>query len=106
MKLKKLPTSRMSANDGRIINVLMEDEDIEKTITSLPKPPDKAGIIPVKLKRKMSMKSAYAEAYVNPEKAVESVLALKELGNPHYSGVSVDEDFLSKVEQEVKNSLF
>ena len=102
MKLKKLPSSRMSANDGRVINVLMEDEDIEKTITSLPTPPDKAGIVPVKLKRKMSLKSAYAEAYVNPEQAVQSVLMLKELGNPHYIGISIDEDFLSKVEKEVR----
>ena len=104
MKLKKLPSSRMSANDGRIINVLMEDEDIEKTITSLPRPLDQSGIVPVRLKRKMSLKSAYAEAFINPEKALQALVTLKELENPHYSSIPIDEDFFNKTDEKVSFS--
>ena len=39
MKIKKLPKSRMQAILDRVINVPIQDDDITKTVTSLPRPP-------------------------------------------------------------------
>ena len=50
MKIKKLPKSMMPAVVDKVINVPMELQDVEKTIHSLPRPPDEAEIIAVKLK--------------------------------------------------------
>ena len=64
MKIKKLPKHTMSAIVDTVINVPMELEDIEKTVTSLPRSPEDSELVVVKLKRKMSLKGAYAEAFI------------------------------------------
>ena len=67
----------------------MELEDIEKTVTSLPRLPNEAELVVVKLKRKMSLKGAYAEAFISPAKVIAAVEKLKELGNPHYQNIEI-----------------
>merc|ERR1711974_437878 len=96
MKVVKLPTSRMRAVKDRIINVPMTDEDISRTVTSFPRTEEKAGVIAVKLKRMMGMKNCHAEEFINPEKPIKAVKKLKELGNPFYEGVDINENFLEK----------
>ena len=97
MKVVKLPKSRMSAVKDRIINVPMTEDDVSKTVSSLPRPLDAAGLIPVKLKRKMEMKTYHVEEYVNPNKCIDAVKKLKEIGNPFYQNISVDENFHQQV---------
>ena len=94
MKIKKLPKHMMSAVVDTVINVPMEVEDIEKTVTSLPRLPDEAELLVVKLKRKMSLKGAYAEAFISPAKVIAALKKLQELQNPHYINIKINEDFL------------
>ena len=96
MKIKKLPKSQMAAVVDKVINVPMELQDIEKTVSSLPRPLDGAEIIAVKLKRKMSLKSCYAEAFISPDRVLAAVMKLKELDNPHYRNIKIDPDFFKQ----------
>ena len=97
LKLFKLPKSRWSALKDKIINVPITDDDILKTLselTSLPRLPDQAGLIPVQLKRKMSYKSAVQEAYIDPQKLITAVAKLKELKHPGYTAVNLPNNYL------------
>ena len=92
-KIFLLPKSRMSAVKDRIINVPMSEVDISKTVSSLPRPLDAAGLLPVKFKRKLDMKNCHLEEYVKPSNCINAVKKLKEIGNPFYQGIKIDEDF-------------
>ena len=85
--------SQMNAVVDRCINVPLLDQDIENTVNILPRPPDKAGIVGVKLKRKMELKSVHMEAFVRPYKLIEALQKLKDLGNPHYQDIVIDPNF-------------
>ena len=80
MKIKKLPKSRMQAIADRVINVPIMDEDIINTVTSLPRPPDKSGLVGVRLKRKMDLKNAHIESFVRPFMLFEALKTFKALG--------------------------
>ena len=101
MKIKKLPKSRMHAILDRVINVPIQDEDIVNTVESLPRPPNKAGVVGVRLKRKMEMKNAHIESFVRPHLLIEALKTLKRLGNVHYKDITIDESFLQKPENEI-----
>ena len=90
----------MQAILDRVINVPIQDEDITKTVTSLPRPPDKAGVVGVRLKRKMDLKNAHIESFVRPHMLIEALKTFKSLGNVHYKDVQIDESFLEKPENE------
>ena len=96
MKIKKLPRSRMNAIIDRVINIPVEDEDIVKTVTSLPRPPDEAMVIGVKLKRKMEMKNGHLEAFIRPHALFAALRKLKALGNKHYINIEINHNFMEK----------
>ena len=105
LKLFKLPKSRWSALKDKIINVPITDDDILKTLselTSLPRLPDQAGLIPVQLKRKVSYKSAVQEAYIDPQKLITAVAKLKELGHPGYTAVNLPNNYLTSFNRFLK----
>ena len=58
-KVYKLPKSRWPAMKDRTINIPIFEADVIKTVESLPRTPDEAGIIPINLKRKLSYKSCH-----------------------------------------------
>ena len=84
MKIFKLPKSRMAAVKDRIVNVPINEEDIRKTIKSLPRTPTEAGIIPVKLKRKENFKNTHIEEYISIPKIKAALKILKKLGHMYY----------------------
>ena len=105
LKLFKLPKSRWSALKDKIINVPITDDDILKILselTSLPRLPDQAGLIPVLLKRKVSYKSAVQEAYIDPQKLITAVAKLKELGHPGYTAVNLPNNYLTSFNRFLK----
>ena len=104
MKVKKLPRSGMPAISDKVINVPLEDGDIENTVTSLPRPPNKAGVIGVRLKRKKEFKSVYLEQYVRPHKVIEALEYLKDSGNPFYHNININRDFMANNESESDSS--
>ena len=94
LKLKKLPsTPRMEAMTDRVINVPLTDDKILETITVLPRTLDDSFLAPIKFKKMKEWKANYAEAFVRPSKLIKSLLKLKELGNPHYQSISINNDF-------------
>ena len=100
IKIFKLPKSRWSALSDRVINVPINDNDLLNTlstVTSLPRSIDGAGLIPIKLKRKVQYKNFVLEAYVDPEKVIEAVRKLKELGHPGYRDVEISSAFKKPV---------
>ena len=58
----------MKAMFNRIIAVPIESEDVDKTLSKLPRHPDEAKICAVKLKKMLELKSAYLEEYIRPAK--------------------------------------
>ena len=98
MKVKKLPTSRMKAMIDKVISMPIEEGDVSKTISSLPRHPDDAKICAVQLKRKIQMKNSHLEEFIRPAKCIKAVEKLKELGNPFYQDVVVNQNFMDKEE--------
>ena len=76
--------------------VPLHDEDIAKTVTSLPRSLDQSHLIPIKFKRMKQMKNTHAEAFVRPAKLLQALKAFKEAGNPHYRNVTIDVNFEDK----------
>ena len=95
-KVKKLPTSRMSANFDRIISVPIDCETVNKNISLLPRHPDDAHIVAVELKRKLEMKNSHLEQYIRPKILLKGLHTLKERGNPFFQNIQINEDFMNK----------
>ena len=93
IKIKKLPTTRMKASFDKVISVPIEEDDVSKTISALPRHPDQSKIVAVQLKRKLEMKNTHLQEFIRPAKCIKAVEKLKELGNPFYQDVSVNKDF-------------
>ena len=91
-----MPKTRMSANVDRVINVPVECDDIAMTLQKLPRHPDDAKIVAVELKRRLKYQSSHLAEYIRPKAVVDAVKALKNLGNPFYKDIEVDESFLQK----------
>ena len=51
-KVFRLPKSRWPAMKDRTVNIPIFESDVINTVSSLPRTPSEAGIIPVNLKRK------------------------------------------------------
>ena len=51
-KIILLPKSRWAAGKGRMVSVPVGVQDVMNTITQVPRLPEEAGLIPIKLKRK------------------------------------------------------
>ena len=86
----------MNASKDRIINVPMTEEDVSKTVTSLPRTEDTSKIVAVKWKRKLDMVNSHMEEYIRPAKCIEAVKKLKAMGNPFYVNINVDKNFHKK----------
>ena len=69
----------------------------------LPRTPNEAGLVPVKLKRKQNMKNVHLQEYINPQKLVEALKSLRVLGNKYYQfSFSSSEDFKDRCLKEDK----
>ena len=87
-KIYQLPKSRWPAMKDKTINIPVYDSDVLQTIQSLPRTPTEAGIIPVKLKRKVAYKNAHKYEYVSVSKVVAALHTLMVLGHKYYHFVS------------------
>ncbi len=94
MKIKKLPKSRMPATHDKMISVPLDLEDIFDTVTTLPRHPDEAYIVAVKLKRKLELKNAHLSEFIRPEIVIQALLSVIALGNPFFQNIEIDKDFL------------
>ena len=43
------------------------------------------------------MKNCHAEEFICPEKCIQAVKKLRDLGNPFYQGIEINENFLDNI---------
>ena len=68
-------------------------------MTRLPRHPDNAEIVAVKLKKKLEYKSAHLEEFIRPKIVLKALKTLKESGNQYYQNITIDENFLCAEEK-------
>ena len=73
MKIHNLPRSGMKGVIDKTVCVPIDTETINRTITSFPRTPSEASLVPIKLKRKQSYKNTHLQEYVNPRKMIEAL---------------------------------
>ena len=83
-KIFLLPKSRMSAVKDRLVNVPVGASDVLNTIKSIPRTPREAGLIQVKLKRKLKYQNYHKQEYIDPKKIFKTLELLKTSGHPYY----------------------
>ena len=89
-KFKKFKMIQIPKMIDRVINVPLHDEDVSKTISSLPRSLEDAAIVDVQFKRKVDMKNTHHHAFVAPSKLFKALDKLKELKNPFYINIKTD----------------
>ena len=80
----------MSANYDRVINVPIDDDDIIKTVKSLPRTEKNHGMVTVGLKRDMSLKNFHKKEMVSPERVYNALIYLK-ANHPQYKDMNLIE---------------
>jgi hypothetical protein len=75
MKLLALPKGKQSGIKGSVVNVPVSEDAV---CSSLPRTPTDAGLIPLRLKRKIAYKSHYSFQYIRPNVVMEAASWLKE----------------------------
>ena len=103
MKIFKLPSSRLNATIGKLINVPLSTADIVKTINTLPRNLDSAYMLPVNLKRKMSMKTPHLSEFIKVKTLIKAIIKLKEL-NPYYKDIKVNLNYTLSLEGEEEDT--
>ena len=80
----------MQSNNDRVINVPIQDDDIVKTITCLPRTSANDGFITVNLKRMKSLRKNEMQEDVKPDQLFEALEYLR-LHHPDYKDVLPNE---------------
>ena len=76
--------SRWSGTHDRLINVPIASDAILNTVKTLPRTPKEAGIVSVKLKRKLEFKGTHMEQIIDSRKFFKYLDFLKHSGHPSY----------------------
>ena len=100
-KIYQLPKSRMAGCKDRLINIPINDEDVMNTIESMPRTPNEAGLLEVKLKRKLEYANNHKMEFVNPEKLYKSLAILKKNGHPSYQFYSSMREYQIRCQKEI-----
>ena len=88
IKIRQLRPTRMDAMNDHVINVPIEDDDIIKTVMSLPRTEKNNGMVTVGLKRDEKYDSFHKLQMVRPEKVYEALLYLKD-NHPSYKDIVI-----------------
>jgi hypothetical protein len=88
-----LPKSRWAAGKGRMVSVPVGAQDVMNTMKQLPRLPDEAGLIPIKLKRKKKYQGHEKSELARPEKLFRVLKKLKEMGHPYYQYYDTQEEY-------------
>ena len=103
-----LHKSRWVAGKGRMISVPVRPEDVMNTAKQMPRMPSAAGLIPVRLKRKMVYRRGVRQwsgdevEMIRPEKIFEALRFLKRNGHPEYQYFDSEDKYLQKCKEKDK----
>lgn len=90
IKVRELPKTRMNSINDRVVNVPIEDDDIIREVTSLPRTEKNSGLVTVRLKRKLAMKTYHKKGYIRPEKIYAALVYLKN-NHPEYNNIKISD---------------
>ena len=77
LKIRQLPKTGMEVLNDRIVNVPISDDDIVKTVTSLPRTSKNDGTINLQFKRKLEYKTYYKAESVRLNQVYDALWYLK-----------------------------
>ena len=83
-KIYQLPKSRMAGCKDRLINIPINDVDVLNSVKRLPRTPSEAGLVEIRLKRKLEYDNYHKKEYVNPTKIFTALDFLKKNNHPSY----------------------
>lgn len=95
MKLMSLSRGKQLGICGAMVNV---PSNVKACVDSLPRPLNEAGLVPLKLKRKVSYKGYVWHQFIRPH-IIRSALKLLIHINPLYSGVTLNESWTQESRQ-------
>ena len=72
IKIRQLPKTRMDAMNDRVINVPIDDDNIAKRVTSLPRTEENSGMVNIGIKRKLNMKNYHKHGLINPDRVFKA----------------------------------
>ena len=105
--IRLLPKSRWASLTNTSVLVPIDPDKINQTLGKMPRTPTEAGLVPIKLKRKMCYENDHCAQYVNPDKLFRFMKKMKENGNPFYKDVgevadvdAAKEEFKDKIKRE------
>ena len=78
-----LPKSRWAAGKGRMVSVPVGAQDVMNTMRQLPRLPEEAGLIHIKLKRKKQYEGHEKSELARPEKLFGVLKKLREMNHPY-----------------------
>ena len=88
IKVREVGKTRMSKMNDRVINVPMDDDDIIKTVTNLPRTEKNSGLVIVGLKRDLTLKKFEKLEMISPDKVYNALLHLKE-NHSQYKDINI-----------------
>ena len=88
IKVREVGKTRMSKMNDRVINVPMDDDDIIKTVTNLPRTEKNSGMVIVGLKRDLALKKFEKLEMISPDRVYRALLHLKE-NHPQYKDINI-----------------
>ena len=96
-KFVLLQKSRWAAGKGRMICVPVGPADIMNTVKQLPRLPDEAGLVPIKLKRKKVYKTHEKQEQIRPEKIFAALKYLNHAGHPYYKFYDSEDTYKARL---------
>ena len=96
MKLLALPSGKQCCIHGPAVNVPLK---LDSVCTLLPRLPNEASMIPLKLKQKIHFKGHYMFDYVRPNKVMMALKWLK-ANNPLYSSLDTNDEWVNNANTE------
>ena len=89
LKLRERPITQMTSINDRVINIPISDDDLIKNASVLPRPKGELGLIDVKLKRQMKLKTWHRIERIRPSKINAALRVLKAI-HPEYADIPIE----------------
>ena len=84
MKIHDLPRSGMKGIIDKTVMIPVDEDTINQTITSFPRTPSEACLVPFKWKRMKEFKNDHLKEYVNIRKLIDALQFIKKSGHKEY----------------------
>merc|ERR1719209_1604508 len=98
-KVVVLKKSCWPAGKGKMICVPVPPEDLMNTVKQLPRLPEEAGLVPIKLKRKKQYKGHEKSEQIRPEQMFGALRYMRKAGHPYYKFYDSKEEYMAMCRQ-------